>query len=188
MPQVQGADQDSGRLGRGEGPRPRHRPKGHEGTTIFKPIGRLEVAISGNVWLIGVGCAVMAMLAAWLLKKPLMGEPRLAVPQGKTLLLRAIAILILTPGLSVAGYFLLRDREKLDLFGESVWLRTAICTAAYLILWGGYAYVRYRYNMPTEVWQLFVILPSMLGLARWPRSGPMSWSSAAHLCTTVFTC
>src|SRR5207253_5555109 len=121
----------------------------------------------------------------------LMGDPRLAVPQGKTLLLRAIAILALTPGLSVAGYFFLRDREKLDLFtGKSLWLRTAICTAAYLVLWAGYAYVRYRYNMPTEVWQLFIILPSMLVLGALAALGAYELEFASaflHYCFHVLT-
>jgi hypothetical protein len=130
-------------------------PKDVKGKLIFKPIRRLDVTISNNVWLIGLGCAVIAAFAAWVLRRPLQEK----------LVLQAIGILLVTPGLCVAGYFFLRNREKLDVFsGKGLWLRTTICTAAYLLLWAACAYVFYRYRMPAEVWQLFIILPPMLVL------------------------
>jgi hypothetical protein len=130
-------------------------PKDAKGRPVFKPLRRIDVVISGNVWLIGVGCILVAMLGAWLLARPLQDK----------FLLRAVATAIVTPGLCLAGYFLLRDREKLEIFsGRGLWLRTAICTACYLVIWAAYAYVRTEYRMPTEVWQLFVILPPMLVL------------------------
>jgi hypothetical protein len=130
-------------------------PKDAKGRPVFKPLRRIDVVISGNAWLIGLGCLFVAMLAAWLLGGPLREK----------LVLRVMGTLIVTPGLCVAGYFFLRDREKLEVFsGRGLWLRTAICTACYLLIWAGYAYVHTRYQIPTEVWQLFVILPSMLVL------------------------
>jgi len=130
-------------------------PKDAKGKLVFKPIRRLDVTIGNNAWLIGIGCALVAVFAAWLLGRPLQEK----------FLLKGVGVLLVTPGLSVAGYFFLRNREKLEVFtGRGLWVRTAICTAAYLVLWGGYAFVRYRYNMPTEIWHLFVILPSLLTL------------------------
>jgi hypothetical protein len=146
-------------------------PKDAKGRPVFKPISRLDVSISGNLWLIGGGCALVALLAAWML------GGQLRPPEGKpadfgVFLRRGIGILLVTPGLCVTGYFFLRDREKLDvLSGRGLWLRTAICTACYLVLWAGYAYVRARYNMPTEVWQLFIILPPMLVLGAFAALG-----------------
>jgi hypothetical protein len=138
-------------------------PKDAKGRVVFKPIRRLDVTISNNVWLIGGGSALVVMLAAWLLGAGLRGPG--GVPDTKAYVLRAIGMLIVLPGLSLAGYFFLRNREKLDVFtGKSLWLRTAICAACYLAIWAGYAYVRARYNMPAEVWQLFIILPPMLVL------------------------
>jgi hypothetical protein len=154
-------------------------PKDAKGRPVFKPLRRLDVVISNNVWLIGVGCALVAVFAALLLKKPLQGN----------FVVRAVATLIVTPGLCVAGYFLLRNREKLDvLSGRGLWLRTAICTGCYLVIWAGYAYVRTRYNIPTEVWQLFVILPSMLMLGAFAALGSYELdfgSALMHYCFHV---
>ncbi len=116
-------------------------PKDAKGRVVFKPIRRLDVTITSNVWLIGAGSALVVMLAAWLLGAGLRGPDD--VPNGMTYLLRTFGMLIVLPGVSVAGYFFLRNREKLDVFsGQGLWLRTAICTACYLVIWAGYAYVR----------------------------------------------
>ncbi len=137
-------------------------PKDATGRPVFKPIRRLDVVISNNVWLIGAGSALVTMLAAWMLRDQLQ----------KSFPVRAAATSLVIPGLCVAGYFFLRDREKLDVFsGKELWLRTAICAACYLVIWAGYAYVRTRYNMPTEVWQLFIILPPMLLLGSFAALG-----------------
>src|SRR5437773_7144533 len=86
-------------------------------------------------------------------------------PLQEKFFLQAVGVMLVTPGMCLAGYFFLRDREKLEVFGgKSLWMRTAICTGCYLILWALYAYVHRKYGIPTEVWQLFIILPSMLAL------------------------
>jgi hypothetical protein len=137
-------------------------PKDAKGKLVFKPIRRLDVTISNNAWLIGGGCALIAALAAWLLRRPLQ----------ERLLVQALGILLVTPGLALSGYFFLRDREKLDvLSGRALWLRTGICTAAYVLLWAGCAYVYHRYGMPQEVWHLFIILPPMLVLGAFAALG-----------------
>ena len=84
-------------------------PKDAKGWVVFKPIRRLDVTFSNNVWLIGGGSALVVMLAAWLLGAGLRGPS--GVPDTKAYVLRAIGMLIVLPGLSVAGYFFLRTRE-----------------------------------------------------------------------------
>jgi len=128
-------------------------PKNAKGRPVFKPIRRLNVSIPTNAWLIGLGATLLVVFVTWLL------GPRFH----DRLALRIMGLLVITPPLAVAGYFFFRDREKLDVFsGRELWLRTAICAGAYLLLWAGFAYVRERYGIPQQVWQLAAVLPSML--------------------------
>jgi hypothetical protein len=59
-------------------------PKDAKGRPVFKPLRRLDVVISNNVWLIGAGCALVAVFAALLLKRPLQAN----------FVLRAVATLV----------------------------------------------------------------------------------------------
>jgi hypothetical protein len=128
-------------------------PKDAKGRAISKPLRRLETRVTTAQLAITLGTLLAALVFAWLLGTKLQS----ALP------LRALGLLIVTPATAVLGYFFLRDRERLEVFaGQELWLRTAICTAVYIVLWAAFALVRKKLDFPVEVWQLFIILPPML--------------------------
>ena len=132
-------------------------PKDAKGRVISKPIPMVEFTVGQNMAWVAAGSTLVVFLAAWLLGSKLRDPD--------SLVLRAIGLMIVTPPLAAAGYYLLRDRDKLELFfGRQLWFRTAICTAVYLTLWAAFGFVRANFDIPVEVWQLFIVAPPMLFL------------------------
>ncbi|HBO42982.1 MAG TPA: hypothetical protein DD670_03415 [Planctomycetaceae bacterium] len=106
--------------------------RGTSGRLILKPISREKTKFS-----IAIGTAVVAIVLvifalAWL------GGGILR----DFLIVRATALLAVAFLLAWAGYFFLRDDENLETYsGKPLWVRTAICAAAYTLLWGVFGYV-----------------------------------------------
>ena len=131
--------------------------KDSKGRDIAKPLLHIQTKISRNAVLIGLGSTLVIFLAARLLGAKLQSPDNVV--------LRTLGLALVTPLLAIVGYFFLRDREKLHIFrGRRLWLRTAICTVIYIALWAPYGYLRDQYDFPTEIFQLYFIVPPMLAL------------------------
>jgi hypothetical protein len=73
-----------------------------------------------------------------------------------------IALLVVSPPLVIAGYSFLHGDEDLDrLRGKPLYVRAAICSLAYIILWGAYAYVAGQF-LTGELWQWLFVVPPFL--------------------------
>ena len=130
------------------------------GQTVLKPIPRQETKIRPVV-AIGIVVGVIgAVAAAWFGGDLIRGN----------MVARAIGLLILAPPLALGAYSVLRDEELEPYRGKALYLRTAICSLAYVGLWGVFAYVN-SYGVTEEVWSWvyvappFVILGALAALA-----------------------
>jgi len=133
-----------------------------KGRPIGKPLVRLETEVSPIAKGIGVGAALLVVIATWLL-----GRGGVLVENVPLLLGGLIAI---SPPLAVAGYLALRDEEALEVYqGTGLWIRGAICGVVYAGLWVAFGFV------PTEAYQEayawlylappFVIVGGLIALA-----------------------
>lgn len=103
-------------------------PKTSTGRSVLKPILRKETKVETVPVIIIVGATLLAFAAAWILRKPL----------GEQIGLRALGLLVISPALTMGGYWFLRDDELEPYRGRSLWLRAGLCAAVYIALWGGY--------------------------------------------------
>jgi hypothetical protein len=75
---------------------------------------------------------------------------------------RAIGLVVITPPLVVAGYWFLRDSEDLDPYrGRVLYLRAAICSLIYVVLWGVFSTVAPQV-LTGELWQWLFLAPPFL--------------------------
>lgn len=130
---------------------------GVRGATAVKPIHRTE-ATPKLVPALSICAAALVVL----ITTAVLGQTDFFGDQ--VLLKSTIGLLLVSPPLIIAGYTFLRDDE--DLFphrGRELYVRAAICSVAYIALWGiyGYLYGRYLTGPPWEEplgWLLFVAL------------------------------
>jgi len=103
-------------------------PKTSTGRPVIKPILRRETKVETVPVIIIAGGTLLAFAAAWLLRKPLTQQ----------IGLRAIGLLLISPPLTLGGYWFLRNDELEAYRGRSLLLRAALCALVYAALWGGY--------------------------------------------------
>lgn len=103
-------------------------PKTSTGRPVIKPILRKETKLQTVPIVIIAAGTLLAFAAAWLLRKPLAQQVGL----------RAIGLLLISPPLTLGGYWFLQSDELEPYRGRALWLRAAICSLVYAALWGGY--------------------------------------------------
>ena len=82
--------------------------------------------------------------------------------QTGTVLKSAIGLLLISPPLVIAGYVIMRDEEDLDRYRKlDLYLRTGICSAIYMALWGVYAYIVGAGYLDSQFW-LVLVIPAWL--------------------------
>ncbi len=122
------------------------------GELITKPIARKEHRIE-PIWAVAVAGAVLtALLVTWASGGLIRGN----------LAVRALGLLLVSPPLVVAAYAFLRDEDLAPHQGKSLYIRTAICSVAYVILWGTYGYAA-NSLLTGELWQWVFVIPPFLG-------------------------
>lgn len=117
--------------------------KDTKGRLVLKPIEREETRLSPNAAVaIGAVC-VLTLGLSWMIGR---AAPQVdtgpeatahSVPDVSPMVLGLGAVL-LAPPLVLAGYSFLRDDELEPYRGRALWIRAAICAAAYAALWGVY--------------------------------------------------
>jgi hypothetical protein len=140
------------------------------GELVLKPIARKEVRFKPVV-AAGVAGAVVCLLAIILAARGL----GLFDFEGHWILCCvscAVGLLVVSPVLVVAAYFFLRDDELEPYRRMPLYLRSAACAAAYMVLWALFVYVRGVVIRPPgdEIYSWFLITAPFVvlgNLAAW---------------------
>jgi hypothetical protein len=128
---------------------------GVRGAVTTKPILREETSLS-PVFLVSIGVGALVVLVV----TAILG--RAGFFEKLTVLKSTVGLILVSPPLVIAAYSFLRDEEDLDPYrGKALYLRAAICAAAYIGLWGVYGFVPARY-MTGELWQWLFVVPPFL--------------------------
>ena len=124
----------------------------------LKPISRQETKVS-PLFIVGTCAGIvlvigMALLVRFVLKGDASG------------LMLGIGAFVLAPPLVWGGYSFLRDDELEPYRGQSLLIRTMICSLVYALLWGAFAWVP-PYVMNVELHQLelfhyFLLIPPIV--------------------------
>jgi hypothetical protein len=113
------------------------------GQLALKPIARRKVKFNPKVAAIVASAAVGMLVLAWIGNLVgLFGEGWLGY------LGTAVGLLLVTPPLVYAGYQFLQDEESVPYEGQELYLRVAACSAAYIVLWGLFAYISDPFRGP----------------------------------------
>jgi len=122
------------------------------GAPTLKPIARKEAKFELIPTVIAV-CAALAVLA-------------IAAVAGKVfrdfVVLRGIALVLVSAPITVAGYSFLRADELEPHRGLWLWVRAAVCGVGFAALWGAYAMI--PPDLRASSWNWFFIGPALLGL------------------------
>jgi hypothetical protein len=101
----------------------------------------------------------------------------------------AIALLLVSPPLVIAGYWFLRGEEDLEPYrGMPLYVRAGICSVVYVVLWGAYAYVAGLF-LTGEIWQWLFVVPPFLclgGMAAFASLDLDFGSGFFHYCFYLF--
>jgi len=120
------------------------------GKLVTKPIARRIVKVQPVV-AVAIAAAVLIVLALTLAGR-IAGLFKHPVPC-------AIGFLLVSPPLAVAAYTFLRDDELEPYRGRALYLRAAICGAAYAMLWGGFSYLVNQGILTAEFWTWAATIP-----------------------------
>jgi hypothetical protein len=132
-------------------------PKNAEGRSVLRPIERRETKISPVQWAAIGGTVVLIPALAFLVGMMFRDGGETNVPP----LVLAIGALLVAPPLTWAGYSFLRNDELEPYTGSPLYIRLAICSVSYAVLWGGYALLKQFWfgGAAPEVWQLLFAVP-----------------------------
>jgi hypothetical protein len=156
-------------------------PKDSKGRAVLKPIARQETRFTplriGAI--VGVIVAVLGgAVALRVMYPPKSIEVRAAqsnrpavkkMVREVPLVWMALGAVVIAPVLAFGGYSFLRDDELEPLSGKELWVRVAICSAVYAVLWGAYYGLKISPVMelkpgetPDPMMMLVAVLPMVL--------------------------
>ncbi len=108
------------------------------GQLALKPIQRKEVKLSAVAVAGTLGAIVAVFLVAWMFHPGSDDDP----PPPPPMLVLALGAIALAPPLVWGGYSFLRDDELEPYRHVSLWIRVAICSVVYALLWGFFLAVK----------------------------------------------
>jgi hypothetical protein len=122
------------------------------GKLATKPIARSETKLDPVKAVAIAGTSLVVLLVAWA------GGSLFRHPAGC-----AIGLILVSPPLVIAAYAFLHDEEQLQPYrGTALYVRSAICTAVYVILWGAFVLVARQGLISTsldDMWMWLVVAP-----------------------------
>lgn len=132
--------------------------RGASGELVTKPIARKETRVE-PVMAVAVAAGGLTVLAiAWAGGK--------AGLFADNWLMCGLGLLLVSPPLVLAAYSFLRDDELQPHRGTSLYVRTAICSVAYVVLWGVYGYLTGGQLLGTvltgQLWEWLFVVPPFL--------------------------
>jgi hypothetical protein len=125
-----------------------------DGKLALKPIARKHAKLEPVAVVIIVGSALVVLLIGFV-------GGRFGLFDN--LLVRAGALLLISPPLCVAGYSVLREDELEPYRGLWLWVRAAACGVAFGLLWWVYGYVAGSI-LSGELWEFMFVVPAFLAL------------------------
>ena len=133
-------------------------PTDSTGRPVFMPILRQETALSQTAIFALVAAVVTVLLVAIVVG--------LATNRHPPTFLIVLGAVGLAPPLSLAGYAMLRDQEAVPYRGPTLWLRIAITSLVYVVIWAIYPFIPAMYfeGPPYELYSLLFVVPIMLGI------------------------
>ncbi|MBA2114030.1 hypothetical protein [Bremerella alba] len=108
--------------------------KSKEGKLVFKPVAREDATFSMTALAVVMTAALSAFAIAFFIGHSTEDKSSL------TMVVAAGSFLVALP-LCWSGYWFLRDDEFEAYSGQELWVRVAVCSAAYALLWGIYAFL-----------------------------------------------
>lgn len=130
-----------------------HAGRDAQGKLIGKPILREKSEFTPTVMAILGAGVLVTIIATWILG-------RSGVFQSS--LMCFLGLLAVSPPLAAGGYKSLHSSEELQPYrGRRLWLRAAICSLVYIILWGVFGYLVDQF-IPGEIWEWFVLVAPFL--------------------------
>lgn len=125
------------------------------GKLVLKPIARQETRFRPKTAVIIAGGALAAALVTWIAGGLLSDDTIVA------LLARTVGLMVISPPIIAAAYTFLRDDELEPYAGRQLYNRLAICTAAYIVLWGAFGYASERL-ITEDLWTWLYVAPPFL--------------------------
>jgi len=130
-------------------------PKDSKGQLVLKPIERTEAKVAAPVWVVIGGASLVTFAVAFIVGRMSDGGP------SATLL--GLGAVLLAPPLVFGGYTFLRDDDLEPYRGSTLWLRIGICSLSYAAVWGLFAFIKWRLEMPEfDLPYLVVVFPAMV--------------------------
>lgn len=124
--------------------------KDRKGRAITKPIPRVDSKVRPGVVAAIIVGSVLALAVA------LVGR---GLGDGAKVGLIAVGLLLVGPPLAVGGYFFLRNDELEPYQGKELWIRAALCSLGYAVLWGVYWYLKAQTGIPSDMYQWVFVAP-----------------------------
>ena len=158
--------------------------KGTAGQLLTKPIAREDAKFNPLLASLVTAGVILVLVVTWVGGKSKMGF--IGGETTQALLARCLGVVLLTPLLAAVPYRVLRDDERPAYAGSDLWLRTAACSGAYLLLWAVLWFLMSR-EITAEPINWFFIAPPIMIIGPW-RPLPASTSiRPTPPCTTAST-
>lgn len=126
--------------------------RGASGKLVLKPIAREQAKFQPVVAAGIAAAAIVVVVVAWI-AGPLIQE---------SLIVRTIALALISPPLVVGAYSFLHHDDELDPYeGTPLYVRSLICAAGYMLLWGVFGHVSGNIA-PDQIFNWFIIAPPFL--------------------------
>jgi hypothetical protein len=128
------------------------------GKLVTKPIARVQTKFRPVAVGLTAAAGIVMFVAAW------GGKQAGLFPN---LVPSAAGLLLVSPALAIAAYWFLRDDDLEPFRGRELYLRSAICSLGYVLLWGGFALLVTRGLITPELWNWLFAVPvfTVLGAA-----------------------
>lgn len=165
-------------------------PTDSKGRSVLKTFKKKDSKFSPIIAGSAAGVAILAVVAAFLLKGAVQG------PELTSVLIMAAGAALLGPFIAVGGYLFLRDDELEPYRGTQLWLRAIACGVAFAVAWLLFGFILSRLAIPEEIakglqmWQLLVPLAvmCMVGLLAGYASLDLEPAAAIMLFALFFIC
>ncbi|MHC4400285.1 MAG: zinc ribbon domain-containing protein [Planctomycetota bacterium] len=124
-----------------------------------QPILRPEATWNPVLAAIIGGASLVVLIGTWILGRADAFVGGATLPLLGVGLMPVIGLLLISPPLVIAGYSFLQNDEDLAPYrGKELYLRAGICSLAYIVLWGAYAYA-VSHEWVGELWTWLYVAP-----------------------------
>jgi len=116
--------------------------RGVDGKLVTKPVARSVTKFNPVVATIIAAVCLVVLIGAFLGGNAIENST----------LIRAVALFVISPPLALAGYTFLRNDELEPYRGQSLYLRSATCGAAWFALWCVFVFLVQQEFITTDAW------------------------------------